>query len=222
MRWGQLWVEGFFLLGEEWVDDSWIWEYWLNFFFVLLSFYQKPELQQNLLRLILLVLRTCRIYKKCEVLFLQTSGLGGQDGKITGKTLACGSAALSRSAVWTLLGHLLGAVGDKGPAYLALLCWKPLSSSWAVSDGCVHRCEFIGIHRPTGAVQACGKPWGPGGLTHLAGTSPVPRALEQPALQGHISQPTRYREMDNKADFSLDLQTELDITVWFAVSYNVL
>ena len=77
-----------------------------------------------------------------------------------------------------------GLLETKGPAYVALLYWSPSLLLGQSVMGVSSRCEFIGNHMPTGAVQACGKPWGPRGLTHLAGTCPSPQGTRAACSAG--------------------------------------
>ena len=131
-------------------------------------------------------MKTCRIYKKCECFSSNFGGLVGRMASSWGRPslVAAPLFPLDQQSEPCERGHLLGAVGDKRSCLRSTPLLKPLSSSWAVSDGVSSRCEFIGNHMPTGAVQACGKPWGPRGLTHLAGTCPSPQGTRAACSAG--------------------------------------
>lgn len=155
-----------------------------SLFFALL--FPETWVTTNFLRLILLVLRTCRIYKKCECF---SSNFGGLVGRMAS---SWGRPCLVAAPLFPWISSLNLVRGDicwalletKGPAYLALLCWSPSLLPGQSVMGVSSRCEFIGNHMPTGAVQACGKPWGPRGLTHLAGTSPSPQGPRAACFAG--------------------------------------
>lgn len=98
---------------------------------------------------------------------------GWRDRDLLGKTLSyfaaspgSGSERLRRGLVVRLWEA--GVLSPSSPSCST-------SSSWAVSDGGRgRRYGFAGNHRTCGcrAAPPCGKPCGPAGLAHLAGTSP--------------------------------------------------
>ena len=158
-------------------------KFFLCFFALLLP---ETWVTTNFLRLILLVLRTCRIYKKCECFSQNSGGLVGRMASFWGGAshVAALLFPLDKHSELVRGDICWGLLETKGPASLALLCWSPSLLPGQSVVGVSSRCEFTGNHRPTGAIQVCGKPWVPRGLTHLAGTSPSPQGTRAAYFSG--------------------------------------
>ena len=130
-------------------------EFFLCFFALL---FPETWVTTNFLRLILLVLKTCRIYKKCECFSSNFGGLVGRMASSWGRPslVAAPLFPLDQQSEPCERGHLLGAVGDKRSCLRSTPLLKPLSSSWAVSDG---RVQQVWIYWKSHAHGGCTGLW---------------------------------------------------------------
>lgn len=150
---------------EEWVDDSWIWEYWLNFslFFALLL---PNRLQQTCWDWSCWFWGLAESTRSVSAFPQKLRELGGQDGKILGEDPRMWQRS---SFPWVSSLNLVrgdicwGLLETKVLPYLALLCWSPSllpgQSVMGVSIG-VSLLEFTG---PQGLTLNLWKALGPRG-----------------------------------------------------------